>query len=84
MLALTICTLVVKAPVNLPDLWTLLICIYSFVHFIFFLFLFNLIQLTLKNDDLFFQENQIFITDRQLFNFECILSKKKYFDKKNN
>lgn len=84
MLVLTICSLFIKPPVNLPDLWTLLICIYSFVHFIFFLLFFNLIQLTLKNGDLFFQENENFKPHRHLFNFECIFSKKKHLEKKQN
>ncbi|RNA16519.1 dolichyl pyrophosphate Man9 c2 alpha-1-3-glucosyltransferase, partial [Brachionus plicatilis] len=77
MIVLIVCSLSLKPPSNLPDLWTLLICIYSFVHFIFFLLFFNLIQLTLKNNDLFVDENESNKSDNceKLFNFESILTK---------
>lgn len=77
MLILIICSLAIRPPENLPDLWTLLICVYSFVHFIFFLFIFNLIQLTLKHNDLYFTQTESKNGVKLLFNFESLLTNQK-------
>jgi hypothetical protein len=46
----------IKSPYEkYPDLWPFAICLYSFLHFILFVFLFHLIQFTLddkNNEDL--------------------------------
>ncbi|CAF0816208.1 unnamed protein product [Brachionus calyciflorus] len=68
LLILTLCALFLKPPKKLPDLWTVLICIYSCGHFIIFSIVFNLIQFTLKSEDLLLAS-----TSGRLFNFDCSL-----------
>lgn len=88
MIIITACAICIKAPSRLPDLWTVIICIYSCAHFIIFLILFNIIQFTLRYEDLFINDKDLVVAkSKQLFNFESLMSKhveKSISDKKLN
>lgn len=61
---LTACFIFVKPPSQLPDLWTVLICIYCCVHFMAFSFVFHVVQFSLNRRQ----------TDKFDFNFQSCLS----------
>lgn len=48
-LALSLASLLIPPPPRYPDIFPLLISVYSAMHFLFFLFYFNYIQVTLKS-----------------------------------
>lgn len=64
---LTICFLFVKPPNHLPDLWTVLICLFSCAHFLAFAVIFHSAQFTLSSLE---------INDN--IDFKCCLNNKHY------
>lgn len=62
---LNTCFFYVKPPISLPDLWTVLICIYCCIHFVGFSVLFHLIQFSL---------NTTMTSNKKELNFQSCLS----------